>query len=223
MKAFFQKKHHLGSDLWIFYFKPKRPLRYVAGQFVEIVLPLSISDDRGSKRWFTLCSSPTEDFLAVTTRIDPKHPSSFKAHLASLLKGDEILISEAMGDFVLPKDTTIPLVFIATGVGVTPYRSIITSLIDLNESRSIEFLYAAARTEDIIFSKIFKSYDLILVTLINQRVNVRLLQHYIKNLDKKLVYVSGPEPVVEVFVNEIKRTKLQLVGLVTDYFHNYET
>ena len=56
-----------------------------------------------------------------------------------------------MGDFVLPKDTTLPLVFVAGGIGVTPIRSMVKWLTDTDQKRTIHVIYAARSLPEIAF------------------------------------------------------------------------
>src|SRR5438128_2636442 len=127
----------IASSIKSFWFKPTRPVHYTAGQYIELKLPHDKPDNRGERRWFTLSSYPTEPLLSITTKFtDPG--SSFKRALLDMKQGQIINMSDPMGDFVLPKDDTIPLIFVAGGIGVTPVRSMIKWLSDKAEKRDIK-------------------------------------------------------------------------------------
>src|SRR5689334_9369093 len=85
-------------DITSFYFIPEHPLRYVAGQFIELMLPHNNPDERGIKHWFTLSSAPGHEQVSITTRHAEK-PSTFKQTLWKLKPGDTVVMSEPMGDF----------------------------------------------------------------------------------------------------------------------------
>lgn len=214
-----------------FWFKPDKPVSYTAGQFTEIRLPHENPDSRGTKRWFTLSSSPTEDLLGITTRIDPVSPSSFKKALLALEPGTELNFAEPMGDFVLPKQKDLPLVFVAGGIGVTPMRSMVKWLQDTGEKRDISLFYAAKSADEVAFKELFESApitsELILANLPAdwQGRSGRLTSDTIWNLpgvqQNALVYLSGPEPMVEQFEKELKAKGLPGHRLVTDYFPGY--
>src|SRR6185369_15796787 len=102
-----------------FWFRPERPVDYIAGQFTEIYLPHSGADSRGERRWFTLSSSPTDALVSITTQFIPTEGSTFKKELFGLRPGAALKLADPMGDFVLPKDPSIPLLFIAGGLGIT--------------------------------------------------------------------------------------------------------
>ena len=61
-----------------------------------------------------------------------------------------------MGDFVLPKDTSIPIVLVAGGIGLTPYHSMVKWLTDIGEKRQIQILLAFNEAHDFIFEDLFK-------------------------------------------------------------------
>ena len=131
--------HHIEqitADVYTFWFTPNKPLDYTAGQFTELTLPHEAADSRGIKRWFTLSSSPTEQLLGITTKL-AEQPSSFMKSLFSLQPGDVVNFSAAMGDFVLPINKTIPLLFVVGGIGVTPLRSMMQWLKDSNQKSQI--------------------------------------------------------------------------------------
>ncbi|MEI7759093.1 MAG: FAD-binding oxidoreductase, partial [bacterium] len=91
------------NNIYSFYFHPEKKIDFTAGQFVEVHLSNSNPDSRGTKRWFTISSAPElNDFFSITTRMADSRGSSFKESLRSMKKGQEIKISDAMGDFVLP-------------------------------------------------------------------------------------------------------------------------
>src|SRR5690606_27786597 len=131
-------------------FEPEIPIRYIAGQYIELFIPHSNPDKRKERRWFTLSSSPTEDLLAITTRLITPKKSSFKNALNNLRIGDEIKMLPPMGDFVLPKDESLPLIFVAKGIGVTPFRSMLKYLNDSHKKRSIKLIYVIDNSNDAI-------------------------------------------------------------------------
>src|SRR3989344_3409331 len=121
------------------YFRPSQKFQYSAGQFIELIIDHKNPDSRGTRRWFTLSSAPHEPVLAVTTKTGPCL-STFKQALLRLNKDDEVEISQAMGDFVLPRSTTIPVLFIAGGIGITPIHSILKSHAHSTEDRHISLI-----------------------------------------------------------------------------------
>ena len=102
------------------FFKPTE-FSYLAGQYGVWTIPnLSPIDEKGNHRDITFSSAPIEKFLAITTRM---RNTSFKNWLSAAKPGDQIEMEGPFGDLVLPKDTSFPIVFLAGGIGITPFRS----------------------------------------------------------------------------------------------------
>lgn len=206
-----------------FWFKPERKVRYTAGQFTELHLPHEKPDDRGIRRWFTLSSSPTEELLAITTRIEAGRGSTFKQQLAALKPGAKLQLAEPMGDFVLPKDPNIPLVFVAAGLGITPVRSIVTWLRDTHQARTMHLLQVVSMASELAYKNLFSEYPLT-YTPISKDQNTRAINaKMIANLagESALIYLSGPENMVEALYKELIASGTKPERLVADYFPGY--
>lgn len=204
-----------------FFFKPDRPFHYTAGQFIELYLPHSNADDRGQRRWFTLSSSPTEELLAITTKCAAKS-SSFKQELFALKVGESVHITQAMGDFVLPRDTSIPLLFVIIGMGVTPMRSMLQWLADNSQPRDITSLYSASTKKDIIFKDTVDQNSRSTTYFVDgQRLTSQDITQQAATLQDPFIYISGPEEIVEVLVAELREQGVPNARLVTDYFPGY--
>jgi glycine betaine catabolism B len=218
------------ENMRTFRFLPERKVDYTAGQFIELTIPHR-GDERGDKRWFTLSSSPSEDYLAITTRLTSDTGSSFKQSLLSLKPGSEAMMSDPIGDFVLPKDIHIPITFVVAGIGVTPVRSIIKWLLDTQEHRTLQLIYAARNIEEVAFRELFRSYGIPTTIVLSNPPNKwdglqgRLTAEQIMKLapdaDNKYYYLSGPEVMVEQLVADLAELGVAKSRLATDYFLNY--
>ncbi len=217
MKVTFDHSQPGAEHIRIFWFKPEKPMRYTAGQFTEFQLPHQHEDDRGHKRWFTLSSSPTEPMLAITTKFaDPS--SSFKSALSKLKPGDQLDFAEAMGDFVLPKDPSIPILFVAGGIGVTPMRSMAKYLLDTQQKRSVKLLYTASQESELAFLPLFKQAGVELVVNIG-KLNAQQIVAEAKD-PNTIIYLSGPEPMVEELVADTAK-QWPKDQIRTDFFPGY--
>jgi glycine betaine catabolism B len=104
-----------------------KPLPLHPGQWVEIHLPHRPSDNRGSRRVFSISSNPAlatgeSPHVTVTTRRAEGQGSSFKEEMFALTPGSEGRITRVGGEFLPPRGTR-PLVMVAGGVGITPFVS----------------------------------------------------------------------------------------------------
>jgi ferredoxin-NADP reductase len=219
-----------GGDIVSFWFRPERPIRFNAGQYIELYLPHEAVDSRGTRRWFTISSSPNEQLISLTTGF-PKKPSSYKQTLRALRVGSEVVLSEPLGDFVLPKDRTVPLVFVAAGTGCTPYASMTKWLIKQHEERDIQLLYAASSPDAFLFTDLWSSYRPLRLTRMVSHASSAWHEHIgsldsviilqaIQDAADSMLYLAGPQSLIEPLYDELlKDVPRQQVLL--DYFPGY--
>lgn len=219
------------TNIRTFYFKTERPVEHTAGQYAQWTLKHPHVDDRGIKRWFTISSSPTEALVTITTRFNTERSSSFKKALFKLQPGDEIQMSDPMGDFVLPKLIQTPLVCVAGGIGITPFHSILEWLATTSEQRPIKLIYGVNQEDDIIFQETFDKAGIHATIVVSEpseawggergRLSAELILGLEKPDEDTLVYVSGPEPMVQALEKDLKKAGVPKQQIVTDEFPNY--
>jgi len=232
MKVVLDHTRDEAANIRTFVFRPERAVHFTAGQFAEWTLKHDAADDRGNKRWFTISSSPTDEFISLTTKYagDDK-ASSFKKALFRLKPGDEMLMSDPMGDFVLPKLLQTPLVFVAGGIGITPFHSILEWLAATGEERPIKLIYAVNNEDEIIFLDSFERARQHVTLVVSNpsaawggergQLSADLILGLEKPSNDTLIYVSGPEPMVEALQKELRHAGLNRQQFVGDYFPNY--
>lgn len=232
MKLVFDHVKDESSHIHTFFFKTETPLSYTAGQYIELTLPHNKPDDRGIKRWFTLSSSPGEELVSITTRIIPES-STFKKALINLTPGDSLSFTGPMGDFVLPKLIQTPLVFVAGGIGITPFHSILAWLAYAMEERPIQLIYGVRTEEEIIFQDTFAAANQHATIVVEKpssawggergKLSAELILGLSKVTDDTLIYISGPENMVEALQHDLKKAGINNNQLVGDFFPNYNS
>lgn len=137
-----------------------------------------------------------------------------------------------MGDFVLPQDASRPLIFIAGGLGVTPFRSMVKWLLDRHEVRPAQLWQASSGLEMLIFAELFERAPFLKYQrLVSRppatldvtvgRLTAQLISRLAKDQPRALVYLAGPEVMVEQLAGELKDLGLSADRTVTDYFPGY--
>lgn len=222
MNTTFSHSEQISPTLHTFYFLPEGKPHYIAGQFVEIYLPHPNSDNRGDKRWFTLSSAPHEPLLAITTHIWPSDRSTFKDSLEALQKGQTVNISSPLGDFVVPKNPDIPLLFIASGIGVTPYRSILEDLHINNDKRDITLVHAIRNENHAVFQSTFARLGDSYKTITDEVITADKITNSITPSPEHYIYVAGPEQLVEKIVAQLEARQIKRSQIYTDFFHGYD-
>jgi ferredoxin-NADP reductase len=194
-------------------------------------LPHPNPDERGTRHWFTLSSSPTDAPLVCITTKFAERSSSFKAALRKLKPGDSVDISDPMGDFVLPKDEQIPLVFVAGGIGITPFHSIIKFLYDTKQERDITFIYAVNNEHEMVFQELFEHYGMKRIIVVSKpegtwdgetgQLSGQQILDLAKPTDNALIYISGPDPMVEALDRYLATSGIEKSRLVGDFYPGY--
>ncbi len=234
----FIKKEEVAHNIWNFMFEPNKKLTYDPGQFLELSVPHSSPDSRGTRRYFTIASSPAEQYASFATKII-ETSSSFKKALLLLKEGEQISASGIEGEFVLPLDEKRPLVFIAGGIGITPYRSMIKSLLDQVKSRNITLIYSVRSADEIAFKKIFDKAErhgwLKIIYVVSDEstvtgtwkgkvgvLNENMIKEVVGDLDQSLFYVSGPPPMVVSIEKMLAGLGVPNGSIKSDFFPGYD-
>ncbi len=228
-----QEQAAIGENIVDFVFKSSQRLVFSPGQYMEWTLPHGGTDARGNRRYFTIASSPTEKEVLLGVRFY-ENSSTFKKALIALKPEDKIIASQVAGDFTLPKDKSKKLVFIAGGIGVTPFRSIVKYLTDKNEARDIVILYINRTVKDIVYRDILSAAQKVGVKtfyflsgresvvanseVITERLDENKLKALIPDFVDRVYYISGRESLVDDFKQMLGKMGVGSNKIVTDYF-----
>lgn len=231
MTVTFERVVEEADNISTFYFSSSKAVHYTAGQFIELTIKHNHPDSRGIKRWFTLSSSPTDDLLSITTKFARENGSSYKKALKKLKPGDEAEMSEPMGDFVLPKLIQTPLVFVAGGIGITPFKSILSWLNKVQEERPIKLLVGVNNEDEMVFQDIIHKSKIHYTTIVKNPssawggeigvLSAEMILGLEEPTEDTLIYISGPEPMVEKLEKDLKKAGINKHQLVLDFFPNY--
>jgi ferredoxin-NADP reductase len=154
-----QERRTLPDGIGELVFRPEAPLRFQPGQYVELSLPHRGQDARGARRMFSAASRPGAPELRIVTRWS-RHSSSFKTRLESLQPGETIAGSAVGGDFLLPRSRDESLLWIAGGVGITPFASFADDLAARGERRDVVLVQVVRGEGDLLFSPLFDAAGL---------------------------------------------------------------
>lgn len=213
-----------------FIFEPEKPIEFTPGQYVHYVLHHLPTDDRGSDRWFTNSAAPFEKNIRITTRLTKEKGSSFKKKLESLEVDGWIEISVVEGDFIMD-DPNKNYVFIAGGIGITPYRSIITQLTHDKKPINITLIYANSDQNVVYREELeqitktnpnFKIHYVFSPNHINEAKIRELVPDFATPTNGPIFYVSGPEPMVLSLVEMLKKMGIEEERIKHDDFPGYE-
>ena len=225
MKLKLIEKKQETPDVTSFIFTPSEPLSWKAGQYLHYVLHHKPTDDRGSDRWFTNSAAPFENHVRITTRINPDKGSSFKKKLMSLELGKNIEISVVEGDFTVD-DPNQEHVFIAGGIGITPFRSILVQLNHDKAPINVTLLYSN-RDQNVVYKDELEAVAQqnpnfkIHYIFSPEHIDEKKMRELIPDLQKPIFYISGPEPMVDALGDTLKHMGIQEDHLKQDWFPGY--
>lgn len=220
----FRKKEKIARNTWSFYFDSLSNITFTPGQYLEWTFPHKNPDSRGTRRYFTISSAPGEKHISLAIKAYDKR-SSFKSAFLDLKNGDQITASSPQGDFILPKDKNIPLAFVAGGIGITPFRSMIKNLLANNEKRNIILLYSNNTEDEITFKETFEKAkgvgvkSIFITTEKDGYIDEKMIEEKIPDYKKRVFYISGPELLVEGLKDMLSRMKPKEIK--TDFFPGY--
>lgn len=231
-----KEKIQLTHDTLAFVFGPVGNLKFTPGQYLEWTLQHKNTDTRGNRRYFSLASSPTEATPMIAVKFYERC-SSYKKALMSLPIGKTIIVSSLAGDFVMPKDLKKPLVFIAGGVGITPFRSMVKYIIDKKLSVNIVLLFINKTTDDILYKDILEEAEEFGVKTIHVmtdesrlplnfsgphgHLTPKMVKTMIPDYAMRAFYISGPQLMVQNIEKMLLDMKISKSKLKTDFFPGY--
>ncbi len=232
-----KEKVAIGDNLYDFSFIPDRSFSYTPGQYMEWTLGHQKVDDRGNRRYFTLASSPTEQTVILGVRFN-NPGSSFKRTLLTMPIGNKIVAGQRSGDFVLPSDPAKKLVFVAGGIGITPFRSMIKYLTDTKEKRDIVLFYSNKTASEIVYKDVFDeanaSFGLKSIYTLTDRERVpadwtgavgrldeAMVTREVPDYKDRIFYLSGPYTLVNAFKETLYGMGIPSHQITTDFFPGF--
>ena len=208
---------------------------FQAGQNVNLKLSeLKYDDARQGRRSLTIASSPHENDLVFATRLTG---SGFKN---TILNGplQDIEINGPRGNML--HDRTKPAVFIAGGIGVTPFKSMVLAALQGNAFLPITFLYSNKTLTDAAYHDLFvdmsekhKDRFVYVPTLTRQdsdaewqgergRIDAHFIRKYVRDFSAVNFYVCGPPQMVDAVVEILKNESVIEENILSESFWGYK-
>jgi ferredoxin-NADP reductase len=196
-----------------FWFEKPSGWAFKAGQYLDMtLLDPSETDSEGNVRSFSIASAPHEETLMVATRM---RDTAFKRVLRSMRFGMPVKIEGPSGDLVLQNDSARTAVFLAGGIGITPFRSIVQWAANEKLPNRIVLFYSNRRPEDAPFLAELQSlerdnpkYKLIASMTEMEKshhpwnsetgfIDQGMLRRHLKDAASPIYYIAGPPAMVK--------------------------
>jgi ferredoxin-NADP reductase len=230
----FLGKEKLTPTSWELSFRPQREVRFRAGQYMELTIPHAKSDVRGLRRIFSIASAPIETGVIRFGLNTAERSSSLKSALLTLAPGEIIAGTAVGGDFLLPKELTRPLLFVAGGIGITPFMSHMEQIEGAGEVRDVVVLYSASSADELAYSERLQKlgHSVLLLAPSAPRplpknwiyvghgpLTPEVLASAVPDVKSRAAFVSGPPAFVHVVRGILRKAQAQSVK--TDFFSGY--
>lgn len=194
MKLRYERRITETQNAVTFIFTPTAELAWVAGQSIKIAVP---GEYGALEHRFTISSAPHQRHIAITTR---PSSSDYKQSLFSLRPGDEVEGFAIEGKFTW-HHAPLPKIFVAAGIGITPFYSMLKAREHTGQPLDAILLYSSPTT-NIIFKKQLDTWTQNHPALqTHYIVGERLSAAHIKavaDVHNSLIYISGPSAMVDI-------------------------
>lgn len=233
MKARVKSKQEIAEKTLQVTFETKDAFTFVPGQYIFVTLNLKYPDSRGVKRHFSITNPPSEKgFITITTRLSE---SGFKKTLLELNIGEEVELGPIAGDFLLPKDSSKPLVFIAGGIGITPFMSMLRHLKKYGNPYQITLIYSNRDQPSTAFldeiqnlKSEISNFKLILSMTEDsnwqgekRRIDAQFIKDYFSDVNGNFYMVVGPPPMVEAVLKSLQEAGASEENIKVERFTGY--
>ncbi len=221
-----------------FFFERPANFNFKAGQFFTVILPNPpYNDEKGNRRTFSIASAPQETArLQMTTRLTG---SALKRGLAEIPLGAPVELLGPSGSFTLHAEPAIPAVFIAGGIGITPFRSMILDAAARSLPHPITLIYSNRHLEGAAFhdelqqlastSKNFKYVPTLTQADKSPHswngerryVNAEFLRDHAGDLGKPIFYLAGPPGLVAGVSKTVTAAGVNPERVLAEEFEGY--
>lgn len=220
-----KSKTEMAPTIYKFIFEPDRKIKFKAGQYMEIMLPHKDQDIRGERRYFTIASSPTEKDVTLIIRLITSG-STFKKYLSELEINATLYGQQIRGDFTLDTtNTSSKYLFIAGGIGITPFISIVSYLLTKNRQVNATLLFVSSKETDFIYKDLWeraqKLIGLKVHYLTKEQLNKTFVTTHIVDYKEHTVYISGPNTMVQTYTELFSKLGIKKRNIKTDYFNGF--
>jgi ferredoxin-NADP reductase len=236
MRATVKEKREVAKEtLFVTFDLQGERVDFEPGQYFFVTLPdLGYQDERGLRRHITVVTSPNDTgVLGLATRL---RDTAFKKTLHEVSPGTEVEVEPPKGKFVLPKDTSRPLVFIAGGIGITVFRSMLLYIREEGLPYRVTLIYSNRDRESTAFLDELEQLDRdlpnfrLILTMTDdphwegetRKVDATFCKEHVEgDLNEYTFMVAGPPAMAEGVQAELAEAGVDEGNVTADRFSGY--
>jgi len=227
----------ISSDILVVSLDRPEQYKFRAGQFCFLNLHnIGIQDERGLRRHLSIASPPHEKELLFATKISG---SAFKQTLLKMPLGNIITIEPPLGTFTLPEETANPVIFIAGGIGITPFRSMVKHIAAALTDHTVTLFYSNREPGEAVFLDELQSIadtheNISLVPTMTRadistttwsgltgRLNASMIQEGCKEWRDAVYFIAGPPKMSDSMKEILKEMDIQPDRIHVERFVGY--
>lgn len=232
-----QRREEVAQGTMAFHFEKPAGFRFKPGQAIDVIVPGAPTLDTGSDRHaFSIVSAPFQDELVITTRM---RDSAYKRALSALSIGTSVKLDGPFGSLALHNNRAQPAVFIAGGIGITPFMSIVRQATKDQLPQQMILLYSNRRPEDAAFlvelqqlARENSNFQLIATMTGMEKsqkpwggetglIDERLVRRISRNLAAPIYYLVGPPGMVEAMRQTLSAADVNDDDIRSEEFYGY--
>ncbi len=234
------KKEEVADYTYLFTFQKPADFNFTAGQFISLELPqLSKNAEGGNARFFSIASAPHQQYIEIVMR---HGTSPFKKSVEAMKKDDIAQMIGPYGKFLLPQDIISPIIFIAGGMGIAPFRSMLLEDLYSKINRTFLVFYANQRFEDAAFLNHFcalanSNENFIFIPILTKEeencpvsdcvnehglIDLPMIKRYVPDIKTNIYYICGPAVFTDAMKSVLLAGGVPLQNLRFERFEGYK-
>ena len=227
----------IAKDIMVFQFEKPAGYQFTAGQFCFLNLPdMGFNDERGLRRHLSIASSPLENELLFATKMSE---SAFKKTLRAMTAGTAITVEPPLGFLSLPESTALPAIFLAGGIGITPFRSMIRYASGAGTGHTITLFYSNRTPDEAVFlgelegiAEVYGNLRVLpTMTRIQEsavrwpgltgRIDASMIEEHCRDWRDSVFYLAGPPAMVDSMKEILKEMHISNERMHIEKFSGY--
>lgn len=233
----FVSRENVAEGTMAFRFVKPPGFQFMAGQAMNVtLLNPPQTDSKGNARTFSIVSAPFEDSLMIATRM---RDSAFKRVLRAIPAGAKLQLRGPAGQFVLDDGSAGPAVFLAGGIGITPFVSMLKQAAHDGLARKLYLFYSNRRPEDAAFLGELQQLQVgnpnyrFVGTMTDMEKSAQpwvgetgfidkdMLARSIDDISASTYYIAGPPAMVDAMLDTLIGVGVEEEQVRTDEFYGY--
>jgi ferredoxin-NADP reductase len=232
-----KKKEAVAEGTMAFSFTKPAGFEFKPGQYMDLTLvDPPETDAEGNIRSLSIASAPEDDHLLFATRM---RDTAFKRFLQTAAIDVEVKMEGPMGSFTLHNNSSKPAVFLAGGIGITPFSSILRHAARAKLPHRLYLFYSNRRPEDAAFMNILSRLEkensnfkfIPSMSEMNKSaqkwngetgfINREMLDRHLPSLQGPIYYIAGPPAMVAAMRQMLVAAGVDEDGVRTEEFAGY--